>query len=150
MLSAPSLLPRMHLLTRDSMSRDFSACASFSIFSISSIFPVSIPLALQDKRSRHPGTGSPSLHRTKCHSADTCRQHCQPPQRARQHPGQECSSHARYAARILLPCLHHGLAQHDQLLLELLDAVAKPLCLDGARTGPGTFHQTPQGPAPES
>lgn len=50
----PSLFSGVHLLTRDSMSRDFSACASFSIFSISSIFPASIPLALQDKHSCHP------------------------------------------------------------------------------------------------
>lgn len=42
------------LLTRDSISRDFSACASFSIFSISSIFPASMPLALQESCSCHP------------------------------------------------------------------------------------------------
>lgn len=36
-------------LTLDSMSRAFSSCASFSIFSISSIFNASIPLALRNR-----------------------------------------------------------------------------------------------------
>lgn len=70
-LSAPSLLPGMRLLTRDSMSRDFSACASFSIFSISSIFPASIPLVLQEEHGRHLGMDSSVLPRTKCHPSDS-------------------------------------------------------------------------------
>lgn len=70
-LSAPSLLPGMRLLTRDSMSRDFSACASFSIFSISSIFPASIPLVLQEEHGRHLGMDSSVLPRTKCHLANS-------------------------------------------------------------------------------
>lgn len=41
-------------LTRDSINRDFSSCASFSSFSISSIFPVSTPLALQNSHSCCP------------------------------------------------------------------------------------------------
>lgn len=39
-------MPERVLLTLDSMSRLFSACASFSIFSISSILATSRPLAL--------------------------------------------------------------------------------------------------------
>lgn len=128
-LSAPSLLPGMCLLTRDSMSRDFSACASFSIFSISSIFPASIPLVLQEEHGRHLGMDSSVLPRTKCHPSDST---------------QDRSAQALgcYAVRVLVPCLHQGLAQHNQLL----DAVAKPpLCLDRAwhilpdtpRTNPG-------------
>lgn len=123
-LSAPSLLPGMRLLTRDSMSRDFSACASFSIFSISSIFPASIPLVLQEEHGRHLGMDSSVLPRTKCHPSDST---------------QDRSAQALgcYAVRVLLPCLHRGLSQHDQLL----DAVAKPPYAWTGR-GQGLAHST--------
>lgn len=45
-------MPERVLLTLDSMSRLFSACASFSIFSISSILATSRPLALWGEGER--------------------------------------------------------------------------------------------------
>lgn len=51
-------------LTLDSMSRLFSACASFSIFSISSILPMSRPLALErEGNERALSSGLKSIRR---------------------------------------------------------------------------------------